>query len=398
MSDPVPTTTIDRIDRSVGRAIDWLQTMLPAPDGSRGIWERIRIDIDEVVHWVRPDCTAEARALFADAAVTLQRPELGPVADGMGTWLLSAQNEDGSFPFYQLAEPDRPSTLGQTGATRYPNDNGKVLEMLSLWPDATDGADRLAHHLADNQDEQGGFPMNWGPRLGPCFVAWPAIGLARHAALGTAGAEASRQAALRSIDRLVELQLPDGRLQTSYEIQGRENWRPASSETAETLRAFSLAQRLLGVDLGEQIAGAADFLHRLSTEEGAIRNCDDSCRDASEQNDASLTDLVYTCGYALHAWIDAWRATGDLRHLEAGHRLGEFLMSIQVDDPHVGWHGAWRGSYDVDRRTWRGRANQSNPIDEGGAWSVYTGWTTATIATGLLRLRAAVTTGHLDPS
>lgn len=390
----MPQTLIDRIDASIGRAVGWLTTMLPESDGSAGIWERIRIDRDEVVRWVRPDCTAEARELFAAAADVLDRPELGAVADGLGDWLLGVQNDEGSFPFYRLHDSAPASQQhganGDTSGTLYPNDNGKVLELLALWQDGRQAADRLADFLASCQNDDGWFPMYGFDRLGPCFVAWPVAGLARHAAVSGSGRSA--EAARRAVAYLSSLQLSDGRLRTTYELQQGENWRPVSSEAAEALRAFSLAHRLLGIDLRPQIDGVAAFLRRLTTDDGAIRNCDDSCLGASQQEDSSLTDLVYTCGYALHGWLDAWRATDDPTHLDAASRLGEFLIDIQVDDATVAWDGAWRGSYDVDRRTWRGRANQSNPIDEGGEFSVYTGWTTATIANGLVRLREALAT------
>lgn len=383
-----------RIDRSVGRAVDWLQTMLPEADGSEGIWERIRIDQDEIVQWVRPDCTAEARELFASAAGPLGRPELAMTAAGLGDWLLGVQNDEGSFPFYRLHESAPASQQHganhDTSGTLYPNDNGKVLELLTLWPEGRSAADRLAGFLASAQNADGWFPMYGFDRLGPCFVAWPIAGLVRHAA--ASGDDRSASAARRALDYLTSLQLPDGRMRTTYELQQGENWRPVSSEAAESLRAFSLAHRLLDIDLSAQIEAVAGFLHRLSTDDGAIRNCDDDSLGASQQEDGSLTDLVYTCGYALHGWLDAWRATSDTRHLEAARRLGEFLIGIQVDDATVNWDGAWRGSYDIDQRTWRGRANQSNPIDEGGEFSVYTGWTTATIANGLLRLRTALAT------
>jgi len=389
--------TVARIESSVGRTIDWLITMLPAADGSDGIWERIRIDVDQVVRWVRPDCTAESRELFARAAEVLGRPELGVIANGLGGWLLANQNADGSFPFYTLEGRDTSDQpFGQGSLTRYPNDHGKTLELLALWSAAGGGdevssaADRLAGWIIDEQNDEGWFPMDGREWPGPCMVAWPVAGLTRYAANGGAQSAAAADTASRAVSYLTALQQPDGRIRTTYEIHQRENWRPASSETAETLRAFALSQRLLDLDLAPQIAGATAFLTRLTTDDGAIRNCDATCDNASEQNDGSLTDLVYTCGYALHAWLDAWRLTGEAAHLDAATGLGEFLMSIQVDDPGVAWHGAWRGSYDVDQKIWRGRANQHNPIDEGGEFSVYTGWCNATIANGLLRLRAAL--------
>src|SRR5699024_9833906 len=237
--------------------IDWLRTMLPQPDGWDGIWERIRIDRDEIVRWVRPDCTAEARELFSTAADVLDRPELRPVAEGMGGWLLGVQDPAGSFPFYRLhssAPASHQRGAGDdTSGTLYPNDNGKVLELLSLWSQARPAADRLADFLIECQHDDGWFPMGGVDRTGPCFVAWPIAGLARHAAVS--GSPRSVEAAARAVEYLGSLQLPDGRMRTTYEVQGGENWRPASSEAAESLRAFSLAHRLLGIDLSARIDG-----------------------------------------------------------------------------------------------------------------------------------------------
>ncbi|GAA3116870.1 hypothetical protein GCM10010530_44100 [Kribbella aluminosa] len=381
------TLPIDRIDDSVGRAIRWLITLLPEEDGSAGIWERLRIDQDDaVVRRVRPDCTAETAALLDAAGAVQERPDYGKLAGSMRGWLQCVQRPDGGFPFYELTPaPNGTADDGATADLMWPNDNGKVLELLCLGDYPRESTTRLASYLIDNQREDGWFSLDAVDYRGPCFVSWPVVGLARYYA--SSGDERAAAAVTKAIGYLRSLQCADGRLKTTYEISGTENWRPVSSETAEALRAFALAHRLVGLDTRAEIAGCREFLTRLTTAEGAIRNCDAASVGASEQADPALTDLVYTCGYALHGWLDAWRATGERSDLAAAVSLGEFLISIQVDDPSVAWDGAWRGSYDVDQRTWRGRANQSNPIDEGGEFSVYTGWTTATIATGLLRIR-----------
>jgi hypothetical protein len=365
---------------------------LAQPDGSRGIWERIKIDLNQVVDRVRPDCTAEAWHAFRHAAGLGGRADAGHVADRLLRYLLSRQRPDGAFAFYERTD----STSGwqtDTSDSLYPNDNGKTLEMLTyahrdnplVVP--VDRLARLADFLVGRQDGDGRFLREDGSFAGPCYVTWPVIGLARAFSLTQDGRH--RAAALLGVRWLAAQQGDDGRLRTSFELTGAEAWRPASSETAEALRAFALTQRLLGEDLNAQIVGAADFLRRLTTPDGAIRNCDRTCLDAALQNDPSLTDLVYTDGYALHAWLDAWRATGDRPHLDAATSLAAFLLSIQTRDGSVAWDGAWRGSYDVDRAQWRGRADQRNAIDEGGAYSVYTGWCNATITNGLIRLMAA---------
>lgn len=127
------------------------------------------------------------------------------------------------------------------------------------------------------------------------------------------------------------------------------------------------------------------FLLRLQHANGAIRNADDSCRHASLQTEPDLTDLVYTDGYALLALQEAYQATGEPRFREAADRLADFLVRVQCRGESPRWDGGWRGAYDVNTLEPRGRADQENPLDEGGMYSVYTGWCAAPITYGLLR-------------
>lgn len=376
----------DLLTDSVRANLAWLRTMMPAPDGSQGIWERLRLDMDEPrVFRVRPDCSAEAALLFHRAAEHLDEAEFADIGVRMYEFILGMAREDGSFPFYELVVPAGASTDdGASWNLQYPNDHGKLLELLCLLQQRTphDRFDVTARGIADyliaGQEEDGSYSLAGVAWPGPCFVAWAVIGLVRY--FEYSEDERIRESAIRAIDYLRGQQFPDGRLRTSYEVSGAEAWRPASSETAETLRAFALAQRVLKIDLSQPIAGATAFLDRLTTTDGAIRNCDSASASASLQNDQALTDLVYTAGYALHAWIDTANTTTDGAPSDHAVRLATFLAGIQDPD------GSWRGSYDVDRRGWRGRANQRNDIDEGGEFSVYTGWCNATIANGMLRL------------
>jgi hypothetical protein len=94
--------------------------------------------------------------------------------------------------------------------------------------------------------------------------------------------------------------------------------------------------------------------------------------------------MVYTNGYGLMAWAEAYRVTGRKAYRDAAVALAGFLASIRCQGENPLWDGAWRGSYDVLRGEWSGRADQQNPLDEGGMYSVYTGWCNMPIATGLL--------------
>ena len=123
---------------------------------------------------------------------------------------------------------------------------------------------------------------------------------------------------------------------------------------------------------------------------GAIRNQRPETSGASLQDDSTLTDLVYTDGYALLALQEAYLTTRDGRLLAGATRLADFLARVQCRGESPRWDGGWRGSLDARSGEPRGRADHRNPIDEGGMYSVYTGWSAATITYGLLRQPAIV--------
>lgn len=378
---------------SAERCLAWMSHfMMDKPDGSRGIWERVRINIGEVVYWVRPDCTTEAAIAFMVYSRMKGDAKSRDIAYNLLNTVLGMQQLRGAFPFYQYYPPDLIGTdvnlnVGG-GLTLWPNDNGKVLGLISRFGSDFEGMPvreavrRLCVYFMASQTEQGWWCMNNTHYPGTCFVAWPVYGLSR--AYVVTGDPAVKQCALKGLNYLKSLQLPDGRMKTSYEISKVENWRPVSSEAAESLLAFSTAQECLGVDCSEEIDKLIKFLETLTDPTGAIRNCSPSCMDASEQNNAQLTDLVYTNGYALHAWLTAYRVTGREECRIHAQKLALFLASVQCRDENPLWNGGWRGSYDLVKGEWSGRADQQNELDEGGMYSVYTGWCSATNTTGLL--------------
>lgn len=382
---------------SVRTNVAWLRTMLPASDGSAGVWERLRLspdgrEVDQVMYRVRPDCSAEVALLFIRCAELLQDPSLRTAGEKMYDYILAMGMPEGTFPFYRLVVPDGVTTSdpGKTWGILYPNDHGKFLELIGFLQDRVpnerfgDVADGIARHLLEGQSTNAWYGLAGREFREPCFTAWAAIGIIR--LYERTQRIDLHESAVRAVSYLQSLQMDDGRMATSYEVTGKEPWRPASSETAESLRVFALAHRILGIDVTDSIAGATVFLDRLTTEAGAIRNCDATSRGAALQDDPALTDLVYTDGYALHAWLDAADATGDPSYVDRARHLASFLAGAQCEGENPRWEGAWRGSYDVDLGEWRGRADQQNPIDEGGAYSVYTGWTSATISSAMLRI------------
>jgi hypothetical protein len=381
--------------QAMERCLGWIRReMLPSPDGRRGVYERIRINLNTNSWWVRPDCTIEvARSFGAYGQIRNDEASL-ILSRNLIDWVVSQQRADGSFPFYRFLPPDNQIAdvaPPEAQETTFPNDQGKIAR--GLWwaylahgdPRYYEAARRVLGFLMAHQAADGTFLTDVEPRYcGACFVIWPVIGLLRGDQI--AGEQSHRAAAEQGLHWLQAHLLPDGRMRTSYETAGVEEWRPPSSETAMALKVFSLAYGILGVPLDrDAINRLGAFLLRLQHANGAIRNADDSCRHASLQNDPNLTDLVYTDSYALLALQEAYQATGEPRFRAAADRLADFLVRVQCREESPLWNGGWRGAYDVNTLEPRGRANQENPLDEGGMYSVYTGWCATPITYGLLR-------------
>ncbi len=96
------------------------------------------------------------------------------------------------------------------------------------------------------------------------------------------------------------------------------------------------------------------------------------------------SDQLYTTGFALLGFHEAFAATGDARLKAAGDRLADFLCRVQVRSDALPWFdGCWFRAFDF--RRWDYWASSA---DAGwGAWSVETGWGAAWTA-AVLALRA----------
>ena len=92
---------------------------------------------------------------------------------------------------------------------------------------------------------------------------------------------------------------------------------------------------------------------------------------------AELADLIYTLNWSLLGLQAA--APFDPVAADVKERQKHFLRSIQDTTDHPAFRGCWRGMFDCAAGCWGG-----GDLYEGGAGSIYTGWTNAPIAIGLL--------------
>lgn len=385
---------------AIDRGISWINSqMLTFDGGTYGIYERIRIDEHLRTCWSRPDCNTEyLRVLLTQKDLT-GSAEYDILAEKLLRWLQKNQDTNpcsiwkGSFPFYVIDGTIR--GLGNSEAI-YQNDNGKILNALcqlySRCPDSRllEMARLLADYWCSRQRETGLFGMNDSrcvnrDAAGPCFILWPAAGLFRLWKITEEPRYLS--CAEKALDALDALILPEGRCRTSYEVIHGEDWRPVSSETSMAFYAYGTAYEATGKEhYLQMMERTGAFVLHLQHESGAICNCDEGCMDCALQTNPALADLVYTQGFALQALNQAYRLTHDPKWLKSSKKLADFLVSIQCAGEFPLWDGGWRGSYNVRTRSWDGRANQNNAIDEGGMYSVYTGWCCTNILYGLQEL------------
>lgn len=382
---------------AIRKAINWINTqMLTFDTGYYGIYERIRIDEHCRTNWSRPDCNAEyMRVLYLYQELTGE-DYYQLIQNKILKWLERTQDHGlgsawhGSMPFYLV---DGYIHENDTDASVYQNDNGKVLlVMCQLYKRTEDQrlltiACDLAEYWLKTQQPDGTYGTMDGRnreecRKGPCFSQWLTAGFYLLYSL-----TADRRyllSAEKGMAYLIPLILPGGRITTSYEMLKIEDWRPVSSETAIMLLTASIAYQVTEkADYKHKLHMTGAYLLSLQNENGAIVNCHNDSETASLQNNPNLCDLVYTQGFALQALVFAYEVTGEDRYLEAAFRLGDFLVSIQCQGESILWDGGWRGSYNVATKEWDGWANQNNAIDEGGMYSVYTGWCCTNIVYGL---------------
>ena len=204
---------------------------------------------------------------------------------------------------------------------------------------------------------------------------------------GVTGEQKYLDSVKKALSYALTLQTESGRFRTSYELMKCEDWRPASSEAS--IAMFCLA-RILKYVPDPAYKAAFDkvcaYVLSIQHECGGVLNSDEEGSSASLQDDRMRCDLVYTENFALNAFLEAYEVFGDAEYLEWAKRLAIWLTDIQCNGESPLWDGGWRGSYNLVKKSWCGRCNQNNANDEGGMYSVYTGWTALPIIMGMLKL------------
>ncbi len=151
---------------------------------------------------------------------------------------------------------------------------------------------------------------------------------------------------------------------------------------AERLNASELAYALIGATAAsktfedpEYLTLACSFADRLLAKADCVTG-----NIPSEHYEApkgkNLVDTIYTANWVLQGFQNLTRLLPDnpVYRGELEHLL-KLFAEIQDNSPERQFNGCWRGMYDMEKHVWGGGDSY-----EGGAGSIYSGWTNAPTA------------------
>ncbi|MCF6177161.1 MAG: hypothetical protein L3J71_15500 [Victivallaceae bacterium] len=116
---------------------------------------------------------------------------------------------------------------------------------------------------------------------------------------------------------------------------------------------------------------ADSLLNKINEDTGAIPSEHGKEAPVGEH----LVDMVYTQNWAVVGLQCIYHLTGDKKYALGLDKAMQLIMDIQDQSPQPHLNGCWRGMFDLKAGTWGG-----GNLFEGGADSIYTGWTNIPVA------------------
>ena len=384
--------------------------MLPA-DGSAGVAERIAVlqgneaaaQICEVfparrelkpgvvvLEHRRADCNCQTAFLFDLAAEVFEEPGFRAAADNIVAFTVQRSGllyTDSGSPKCGLWGW---ATHGFEAAC-FPDDNAWVATLLQLLARrgrpqllelGVNTARRLHAHVAAFLDN----PDAWvtdasapcppelamaGMRLSPHSLGLPMMAFAHAARTDTE--TPYRDTALRYFRAVRDASGEDDAACPDGPPRGRR-W--TLSEYSYLAFAGAIAaQAFSDAEIADVTRHAADVLVSAQAADGHF-----PAEHHEAPSGSDLADLIYTQNWATLGLYHAWRLFDhDPEYRCALDRSLTFLAGLQDDSCDAVFRGCWRGMYDTAARAWAGGDRH-----EGGANSIYSGWTNAPIALAFL--------------
>ena len=156
-------------------------------------------------------------------------------------------------------------------------------------------------------------------------------------------------------------------------------------DKANEWNCSELCYSLLSISMMSSLPMFSEYLLPLGCRLADIicQAMDENCLLPSEHYEApaggQLADLIYTMNFAAVAFTGFTPLVPNQKQIQnVRYKIREFLLKIQDKHPSLHLNGCWRGMYNVSMHKWGG-GNHT----EGGADSIYTGWTNAPIGWAL---------------
>lgn len=385
---------------AVRKNIGWFRSagLLPAPDGSKGVWEASNPDTREIRRQSRPDCNLETAVAFVLAGKLLGNEEITTIGSNIAKYMF-----EGGF---QQMNPESPGYGGWNWLkpcdgermTIFIDDNSwacicslmlsKLLgqpwmaERGLLTADMLMRLKRRDGMIATCVTRQDDSAKPFGD-----FYEDTETSLAESPHFGGMGAAALAYAYLFSgrHEYLEQARFMTERI--AARMPGFERVSRNCKSHAYARMLFPLAV-LAKVDPSsrwiELAAQVDDYYREKQHESGAIYEWEHwetrgfrTDTGIFDKDGDTIADLLYTCNFALYnSWL-AWKSIGSERHLETFEKLADFLAAIQDSSGDPMSHGGWFRGFDFGNQwDWFG----CNHDISWGPYVMETGWTNAPIS------------------
>lgn len=391
--------------QQVDQAVNWfLQSgILPAADGSQGVYENVHSVTATVTQDRRPDCHAHTALMFHLYGRWTAEPKWERLSGNIMRHVLDGGYQDldessltyGFFKWYEDPE-DKPEQI-------FTDDQSWVcLVLLYLYRMTGDELYKkrgmiTAEALFRTQQEQGlranclsgseirskGLQAGSYQReasMNPHFEsiahaayiqAWLVSGERRFLDMAVKGS-------IYLLEHLEEMKwmysrtsaytrflLPLARLQTMPELEQTE--RQNLQQGTREILAYLLGCQHASGGIEEKDNPDPDKYGKEDT--GVFR-----------QDGEGIADQLYTNNFLLVNSWEGWKCTGDNEFKQLHDDLSKFLRSIQIKSAHSRFDGGWMRAFDMNKQEYFG-----NNGDTGwGPYCMESGWTQAIIASGFL--------------
>jgi hypothetical protein len=386
-------------EQAVHRNVRWFHQsgMLPAADGSEGVYENIHSFNAELSLDRRPDCHAQTALMLYLYGQWSGNSDYLAVSDQLLRYLFDNNYQDleegsPSYGFFKWFDNpgDYPDQI-------FADDNSWVCFVLMYLYRKTNNETYLKHALplaeallSTQRDD--------GLREGMLLREQ----LAESGREGAAKLPASMNPHFESIAHAAFIQ--------SYLVTGRRDYLDAALKGSKYLldhmdelkfmysRTSGLNRFLLPLgyliqhdDSGQIERGMKqiiDYLLACQSELGGIEEMDNPDPERFGKEDAGvyihngegIADQLYTNNFLLMNVWELWKATGNLEYRKLYDELSSYMCQIQIASTDVRYDGGWMRAFDLKNGEYFG-----NNGDTGwGPYCMESGWTNGIASTGLL--------------